>query len=227
MMTPGGPQSTSAQRSLVDRYALPPQQIEALSLQRVDEALGPRASWSHSERQVARRLVYAAGDAGLASRLRFSTDAVGSGIRALRQGAEIIVDVRMVEVALDQSRARKLGCSIVCRIDDPTVVQDARANQLPRAVSAMRALTVEHPDGIFVVGNAPTALLALLDLVDEGIARPALVIGMPVGFVAAAESKSELATRNVPFITIMGTRGGSAVAAAAANALLRLACDPP
>jgi precorrin-8X/cobalt-precorrin-8 methylmutase len=226
MTATGRPLAATEHRSLVERYALPPNEIEALSLQLVDEALGSGYTWSEPERRVVQRVVYAAGDPALAALMRFSVDAVDKGIRALRNASTIVVDVRMVEVALDRSRAGRLGCSIACRIDETAILADAQAHGLPRAVAAMRALATEHPSALFVIGNAPTALLALLDLVDDGVARPSLVIGMPVGFVAAAESKAELMARSVPFITIEGRRGGSALAAAATNALLRMASEP-
>jgi precorrin-8X/cobalt-precorrin-8 methylmutase len=216
-----------ARGSLVERYVLPPEEIEALSLLRVNEALGDDRRWTSEERQVVSRVVYAAGDPTLAPLVRFSPGAVASGIAALHKGSTVVADVRMVVAGLDRARAARLGCPVACRIDEPTVAETARALRVPRAVTAMRALATECPEAVFVIGNAPTALLALLDLVDAGATRPSLVVGMPVGFVAAAESKAELAIRDVPFITIEGTRGGSAVAAAATNALLRLACEAP
>lgn len=211
------------ERTLVHRYALPPDQIEALSLKRVAAQIGPTDHWTAGERAVGLRMVYAAGDAALAPLICFHPRAVSDGTLALSRGASIIVDVRMVEVALDHARARALGCDIVCRIDDPGVAIDAKRMGLPRSVLAMRTLAPRLAGAIVVIGNAPTALLSLLDLVDQGAARPVLVVGVPVGFVAATEAKAELAKRAVPFITVEGTRGGSALAAAAVNALLRLA----
>jgi sirohydrochlorin ferrochelatase len=107
------------------------------------------------------------------------------------------------------------------------VIERSTASRLPRAVEAMRHLGPDLHDAVAVIGNAPTALLSLLDLVDAGQARPAVVIGMPVGFVAAAESKAELMARDVPYITVEGTRGGSALAVSAVNTLLRRAAAAP
>ena len=215
----------ASSRTLVERYALPPAEIEALSLERVSAALAAVGSWPDPEAEIVRRVVYAAGDPTLAPLIRFHPEAVAAGVMALRAGRAIVVDVRMVEVALDYQRIARLGCPVHCQIDAREVREEAARLSLPRAVVAVRALVDAVTDGVVVIGNAPTALLSLLDLVDAGRARPALVVGMPVGFVAAAESKAELARRAVPFITIEGTRGGSAVAAAACNALLRLAVD--
>ncbi len=214
---------TARPGTLVERYALPPEAIEELSLRRVEAITGGLRDRPEAERVVTRRIVYAAGDPTLAALVRFHPQAVEAGISALRAGSPVVADVRMVEVALDGSRLAHLGCQMHCAIDAAEVVREARERGLPRAAVAMRSLAERLRDAVVVVGNAPTALLSLLDLVDAGEVRPALIIGMPVGFVAAVESKEELTARDVPFITIEGTRGGSAVAAAATNALLRLA----
>lgn len=214
---------TERRPTLVERYVLPPDEIESLSLRRVEAALGEATSWPEAERQIVQRMVYAAGDPTIAPLIRIHPAAVADGIRALRDGRSIVVDVRMVEVGLSRTLTERLGCRIHCAIDAPAVSAQARVRGVPRAVVAMRALQREAHEGVVVIGNAPTALLSLLDLVDAGEIRPALIIGTPVGFVAAAESKLELAARSIPFIIIEGTRGGSALAAAATNALLRLA----
>jgi uroporphyrinogen III methyltransferase/synthase len=210
--------------SLVLRYALRPEEIESLSLQRVRVVLGENEPLE-PERRIVHRIVYAAGDPTLAPWVRIHPDAVAAGVTALRRGRPIVVDVRMVEAGLNRRMIAQFGCPVRCGIDLPEVAAEARRLGLPRAVVAMRQLHAEIGDGIVVIGNAPTALLSLLDLVDAGQVRPALIVGVPVGFVAAAESKAELAARAVPFMTIEGTRGGSALAAAAINALLQLAFD--
>jgi precorrin-8X/cobalt-precorrin-8 methylmutase len=214
---------SEAGRSLVERYVLPPAEIEAASLGRVDEALGRLAGWSPDERQVVRRMVYAAGDLSLALLVHLHPEAVAHGVAALRRGGPLVVDVRMVDTALDRRRLAELGCSLRCAIDVPTVASAAQAQNLPRAVVAMRSLAPELDGGVVVIGTAPTALLAVLDLVDAGEVQPALIVGTPVGFTAAAEAKAELMGRSVPYVTVEGTRGGAALAAAATNALLRLA----
>lgn len=209
--------------TLVERYVLPPAEIERLSLQRVRASLGSGGRWTETELAVVQRMIYAAGDPAIAELIRLHPDAITAGLAALRGGRSIVVDVQMVAVALDQRRATGLGCAIQCAIDAPEVVAAAGARGLPRAVLAMRALAGAAQNGVVVIGNAPSALLSVLDLVDAGDLRPALIVGTPVGFVAAAEAKAELAARPIPFITVEGTRGGSALAAAATNALLRLA----
>jgi precorrin-8X/cobalt-precorrin-8 methylmutase len=148
----------------------------------------------------------------------------------------------MVAAAIDRTRLTTLGNALHCALDLALSAMSAASNgghpaapdlegsngdgqNLPRAVAGMRAAAPLAHGAVVVIGTAPTALLALLDLVDAGAATPALIIGTPVGFTAAAESKTELIARTIPYVTVEGTRGGAALAAAAANALLRLAAD--
>ncbi len=214
-------------RTLVERYVLPPHEIEALSLDRVDAAVGTLGEWAPAERAVVRRMVYAAADPLLAARIRIHPQALEAGAAALRAGCTVVVDVRMVEVALDRPALQRLGCAVECAIDAPAVIEEARATGLPRAVAAMRSLAPRARGGVVVVGTAPSALLALLDMVDAGEAAPAVVVGTPVGFVAASEAKAELMDRAIPYITIEGPRGGAALAAAATNALIAIALAQP
>jgi precorrin-8X/cobalt-precorrin-8 methylmutase len=206
----------------VQRYALTPREIEDRSLRIARESVDDRFR-DEQERSVAARIVYAAGDGGIAPRIQFSPGAIDTGVEALRSGAGIVTDVRMVLAGLDRTRAAKLGCSLFCILDEPPAAAPSRASGATRVVDAMQLSAQRLDGGIAVIGNAPTALLCLLDLIDSGITQPKLILGMPVGFTAAAESKAELVRRSVPYVTIEGTRGGSALAAAAANAILRLA----
>jgi precorrin-8X/cobalt-precorrin-8 methylmutase len=169
-------------------------------------------------------MVYAAGDPGLAPLVRIHPDAIAVGIAALRAGMPVTGDVRMVVAGLDHERLVGFGCTVRCAIEAPGAEEGPRLG-MTRSAAGMVALADGSSQGIVVIGNAPTALLALLDLVDAGRAAPALIIGTPVGFVAAAEAKAELEARRLPFVTVAGTRGGSAIAAAAFNAILRLAGD--
>src|SRR5205807_2253853 len=141
------------------------------------------------------------GDPSIADRVRIHPRAIRDGIDALGGGCSICVDVHMVEVALERWSLDSLGCVVHCAIDVPAVVAEAKAARLPRAATAIRSLAGAIDGGVVVIGTAPTALLALLDMVDAGQASPALIIGTPVGFVAASESKAELMGRDVPFIT--------------------------
>lgn len=210
-------------QSLVERYARPPEEIEPLSIARLGAQLGSPEGMREADREVVLRLVYATGDPSIADGVRLHADAVAAGVAALRAGRPIVTDVKMVRAGIDRRRAARLGCRVVCAIDAAEVVERAAVARLPRAVEAMRHLTLDLDGGIAAIGNAPTALLSLLDMVDAGQVRPALIIGMPVGFVAAAEAKAELLQRDIPYITVEGTRGGTPLAVSAINTLLRRA----
>lgn len=213
--------------SLVDRYALPPGEIEPLSRSRLHGSLRLPPDLGEDQAEVVARVVYATGDPSIAPAVRVHPDALALGAFALRLGRPIIVDVKMVRAGIDRRLASRFGCPIVCAIDHPEVIARAAAARLPRAVEAMRYLAPEIDGAVVVIGNAPTALLALLDLVDAGAVAPAMIVGTPVGFVAAAESKAELMARGIPYVTVEGTRGGSAAAVTVVNTLLRRAGAAP
>ena len=208
--------------SLVQQYALRPDEIDRESLKMVQSSLPKSLSLESNEHYVLCRIVRAEGDSGIAESVRFSPGAVAAGLQALQSGFDVITDVRMVEMGISKALLRSQNLATRCLIDMPEVAARAQKEGTTRSVAAVRELA-SHMDGAIVaVGNAPTALLALLDLIDEEAVHPALVIGMPVGFVACAESKDELVKRKVPYITILGRRGGSSAAAATVNALLDL-----
>lgn len=197
-----------------------PDKIEEQSMKIVDRILSPELMGN--ERTVAMRVVHAGGDPSLANLIRFSPSAVEDGIEALKKGASIFTDVRMVSTGISKRLIEGFGGSVICALDD---IPPAKNNEqtLTRAAAAMYRLDSKLNSAIIAIGNAPTALLAVLDMIDHRNLRPALIIGMPVGFVQARESKAALIKRSIPFITIEGTRGGSPLAAAAVNAILRLA----
>jgi precorrin-8X/cobalt-precorrin-8 methylmutase len=209
--------------SLVQKYALLPDEIDRQSLNMVEASLPGSLRLSPDEKFVVCRVVRAEGDPQISEAVRFSPGAVEGGVKALQTGARILTDVRMVEVGISKALLARQGVATDCRIDTQDVAERARQEQTTRSVSAIRELAPLMEGSVVAIGNAPTALLALLDLVAEGSARPALVIGMPVGFVACAESKEELQHSDLPFITVQGRRGGSSAAAATVNALLILA----
>lgn len=208
--------------SLVQQYALLPDQIDRESLKMVQASLPKSLHLSPQEHYVLCRIVRAEGDAGIAEQVRFSPGAVEAGLAALKSSKPLITDVRMVEVGISKALLGKHQLSTRCMIDAPEVAARAQREGTTRSVAAVRELAPHMNEAVVAIGNAPTALLALLDLIDEGSVRPALVIGMPVGFVACAESKDELVKRDVPYITVLGRRGGSSAAAATVNALLDL-----
>ena len=211
--------------TLVQKYALLPDEIDRQSLVMVADSLADHpalATLNEPEQYLLRRIVRAEGDPDIAPAVRFSPGAVAAALQSLRQTRRVITDVRMVQVGISRAALTRRQVDTHCLIDAPEVAARAQREGTTRSVAAVRELAPLIDDSVIAVGNAPTALLALLDLIDAGQAAPAAVIGMPVGFVACPESKAELAARAVPHITILGRRGGSSAAAAAVNALLDL-----
>ena len=209
--------------TLVQKYALLPEEIDRESLNMVEASLPDSMNLTPNERFVVSRIVRAEGDPEIAQSIKFSLGAVDLGIAALRAKAPVLTDVRMVEVGISKALLAAHNITTHCRIDAPEVAQRAQKESTTRSIAAIRELAPLLEGAVVTIGNAPTALLALLDLLGEGAQRPAVVLGMPVGFVACAESKEELVQSDVPFMTIQGRRGGSSAAAAAVNAMLILA----
>ena len=178
---------------------------------------------SEPERSLVAWLVYAAGDPDLAPRVAVRAGAIDAAVRALRAGAGLIVDVGMVAAGLSQVDLAALRVELWVAIKAAGVATIAAEHGITRSAAGMLALADRLDGAVVAVGNAPTALLAVLDLVAQAGARPAAVIGVPVGFVAAEESKELLLESGLPCIVVRGTRGGSALAAATVNHLLRLA----
>jgi precorrin-8X/cobalt-precorrin-8 methylmutase len=208
--------------SLVEKYALLPDEIDRESLKMVQASLPPLPAMDPKEHYVLCRIVRAEGDAAIAPSVWFSPGAVETGLKALKTGLDVLTDVRMVETGISKALLKGANLATRCLIDAPEVAARAEREGTTRSVAAVRELAPQVDGAVVAIGNAPTALLALLDLIDERQVSPALVIGMPVGFVACAESKDELVKRQVPYITIQGRRGGSSAAAATVNALLDL-----
>ncbi len=167
------------------------------------------------------RIIHAAGDPDYANHIRVHPQAAEAAGRALRAGCDIFCDVEMVRTGINRRRLAEFGGAAHCLIADPAVAAAAQSAGITRAMAAMRAFGPRLNGAVVAIGNAPTALFELLKIMAETDVRPAAVIGVPVGFVGAAESKELLAaTSPVPYITVAGTKGGSPIAAAAVNAIL-------
>jgi precorrin isomerase len=171
---------------------------------------------------VAVRLIHACGMTDIVQDLEASPDAVHAGRTALRTGAPILCDARMVAEGITRRRL-PADNAVVCTLQHPEVPALAARLGQTRSAAALELWRPHLAGAVVAIGNAPTALFRLLELLDAGAPTPALIIGVPVGFVGAAESKTALAadSRGVPFLTLHGRRGGSAIAAAAVNALAR------
>jgi len=202
-----------------------PEAIEQQSMEIAERFLPPAPNISGDERVVVKRIVHASGDPQVAPLIKFSPSAISSGLSAIAKGSPIFTDVQMVAAGINRHLAEACGCSLSCALDETRRLKQAKEPNITHAAAAMRHLGKRLNGAIVAIGNAPTALLALLDLIDHKEIRPALVVGMPVGFVQAKESKNELMKRDVPHVTIAGTRGGSAMAVATVNALLKIAVE--
>jgi precorrin-8X/cobalt-precorrin-8 methylmutase len=175
--------------------------------------------------QVVRRIIHATADFEFKDLSVLTAESVQAGMRALHRGAPLVMDVKMIQVGLNEERMRHFGCQAHCAISDDDVIARAKLQNTTRAIEAMRKA---HREGliegaIIVVGNAPTALLEVIRLYEQEGVRPALVIGVPVGFVSAAESKEALLTTDIPSIVTRGRKGGSTIAVAILHALMLLA----
>ncbi|MCW5198489.1 precorrin-8X methylmutase [Desulfobulbus sp. F3] len=198
-----------------------PLQIEAESFRIIEEEIGPTA-FSAEQFAIVRRCIHATGDFSFAENLRFHPQAIEAGLRAICSGRNVLVDVNMAASGISRKMLEKFGGHVICRVADEDTAELAFLKSMTRSETAIE-LAAGEDVGIAVIGNAPTALLKLMDMINSSALAPDLVIGVPVGFVNAAESKAILATKPYPFITSLGRKGGTPVAVAAVNALLRLA----
>lgn len=196
-----------------------PMEIEKRSFEIITELLGDRKLDPENE-PVIKRVIHTTADFEYADNLVFSPGAVAKGIEALKAGCHIVTDTSMAMSGINKTILGKLGGQVHCFIADPDVAEEAKARGITRsAVSMEKAAKLDKPC-IFAVGNAPTALIALHELMEAGTVKPALIIGVPVGFVNVVESKELILQDDVPFIVARGRKGGSNVAAAICNAML-------
>lgn len=199
-----------------------PNDIETESFAIIDREAGPHA-FSPDEWQIVRRMIHTSADFDYMKTVRFHPDAISKGIEAIRAGKAIITDTTMAQHGISAPALEPFGCRVECRIQDARVAQTARETGDTRAAVAVDAALSAMTGGIYAIGNAPTALLRLMERIREGVASPALVIGLPVGFVNAAESKAALIAMNYPSISNAGRKGGSTIVVSIVNALARLA----
>ncbi len=196
-----------------------PEEIERASMAIIGREMGDWAGPAENL-PVLKRVIHTTADFDFVRNLLFSPNAVRLGREALRRGVTVVTDTAMAAAGIGKPAAARWGVSVVCRMANPDVRDEALRRGVTRAVVSMERAVAETPDAIFAIGNAPTALIRLCELVREGAARPSLVVGVPVGFVNVVESKEMLAATDVPYIAAMGRKGGSPVASAVVNALL-------
>jgi len=199
-----------------------PAEIEALSFKMIDQEAGdhgfPEDHWT-----IVRRMIHTSADFDYLNNVRFHADAVTTGVQAIMNGHNVVTDTNMARAGIRKSAILRFGGSLECLIDDPTVAHAARDSGCTRAMAAVDAAIPMMREGIYVIGNAPTALMRLIELIQSGKAAPSLVVGLPVGFVNAAESKAALLDMDIPYISNVGRKGGSNIAASVVNALILLA----
>lgn len=173
--------------------------------------------------KVYSRMIHAAGDVDYAPIIRVSPDAIEAGMTALKGGCDIFTDVEMVRTGINKKKLTSFGGSVHCLIADAEIAAAAKEAGITRAMASMRKFGHQLDGSIVAIGNAPTALFEVLRMVKEEGLRPACIVGIPVGFVGAADSKQALADNEiVPYITVEGTKGGSPIAVAAVNAMMYL-----
>lgn len=199
-----------------------PQEIEDLSFRIIEEEAGDHG-FDESHWPVVRRMIHTSADFEYLKSIRFNGGAVEKGIKAIQKGCSIITDTNMARVGIRKNEILHFGGRVTCMIGDKAVADQAKKAGTTRALAAVDMACEAMKDGIYVVGNAPTALLRLINLIKEKKADPALVIGFPVGFVNAAESKDALMELSIPYITNKGRKGGSNIAASIVNALAIMA----
>ena len=199
-----------------------PMEIENRSMEIIAPHLAGLAL-TDDERKIYSRIIHASGDVNYAPIIRIHPEAIAATKAALLRGANIFTDVEMVRRGISIRTFTKFGGEIFCKVSDVDVREFAKREGITRSMAAMRIFGKRLNGEIIAIGNAPTALFEVLRLVREENIKPAVIIGVPVGFVGAAEAKAQLAAQNeIPFITVMGSKGGSSIAVAAVNAILYL-----
>ena len=210
----------------MDSLGMKPEEIETESFRIIDEEAGEHG-WPAGEWPVVRRIVHTSADFEYVNSMIISDGAIDRATAALRGGAAIVTDTNMALSGISKPRLTPFGCTVACHVADPDVAELAKREGITRSIAAMRKAVANKNNRVFVIGNAPTALFELLRLLKTGEASADLIVGLPVGFVGAEESKIALAgigcDCQTPFITNMGRKGGSNVAAAVINALAIMA----
>ncbi len=200
------------------------QSIEDASMQMIEDEIGTH-QYNKKEWPIVRRVIHSTADFDFAdkNKIIFHKDAIESAMGALRNGCSIIVDVNGVIGGLNKQNPKDFGNNIICNISNPEIMELAKKEGKTRSQVSMRAAISDIDGGVVAIGNAPTALMEIIQMVKEGIVKPALIIGIPVGFICAAESKEELSKiEGTPFITNIGRKGGSSSASAIINAIFKL-----
>jgi precorrin-8X/cobalt-precorrin-8 methylmutase len=211
---------------ITDAYAIPASnKIITTSMSLIRQALGDSLeNVPASHVPVIERVVHTTADPEFAKLLVISDKAVEAGVAAIKAGAKIVTDVKMVKAGINEARVKRFGGTVSSFISDERAVKLAHDQSLTRSAAAMRLAVKDGLDGaIVLIGNAPTAAFELAEAVRKGLAKPALIVAVPVGYVGATESKETIAGLSTPFVIVKGRKGGSPIAVAVFNALLTMA----
>jgi len=198
-----------------------PDEIEELSFKIIDDEAG-RHNFPPDQWSIVRRMIHTSADFEYIKSVRFHKHAIARGLEAIKNGENIITDTNMARVGIRKSDLERFGTEVKCFMTDSEVSRIALKTGTTKAKAAVDAAIPDMENGIYVIGNAPTALLRLIELVKRKKAKPALIIGLPVGFVNAAKSKANLIAMDQPYISNIGRKGGSNIAASVVNALSKL-----
>ncbi|MDY0293499.1 MAG: precorrin-8X methylmutase [Candidatus Methanomethylophilaceae archaeon] len=196
-----------------------PEDIERRSMEIITSELGDR-TWPEPEFSILKRCIHTSADFDYAENLWFSDGAARTGIDAIRRGACIVTDTKMAAAGINKTRLKSYGGSVHCFMSDPDVAEEAKRRGCTRATICMERGAEIGGDVVFAIGNAPTAIVRLCELIKEGKADPALVVGAPVGFVNVVEAKELLVGTGAPCIVPRGRKGGSNIAATICNAMI-------
>lgn len=209
------------------KYVNNPMGIEKKSFEMIEAELPQYGVFHFDERQmlIVKRIIHATADFEFAQLVSFTGDAITLALDALRSGCKIYADTNMIKAGVNRRKLDQFGCEIVNFVADEDVRRQAKAQGVTRSSVSMRRACEDKDIRIFAIGNAPTALFTLLELMDAGKASPDVIIGVPVGFVGAAESKQALLDAGVPSIAVRGRKGGSTVAVSILNALFYMLDD--
>ncbi len=198
-----------------------PEDIEKRSMEIIGQEM-PDGNWTPEEMAVVKRCIHTSADFDYAQNLYFSDQAVCHARKALAQGATIVTDTNMAAAGINKKALERLGGSVRCFMAEEETAREAKARGITRAAVSMEYAAALKGPLIFAIGNAPTALIRLYELIREGKAEPAFIIGAPVGFVNVIEAKELIRTAGIPCIIARGRKGGSNIAAAICNAIVKL-----
>ena len=197
-----------------------PMEIEKRSFEIIAPHL-KNLNLNDEEKKIYSRIIHAAGDVEYAPIIKISSNAIEAAKNAIKNGCNIFTDVEMVRTGINKKTLKKFGGEVFCKVADDEIKKIAEHEGITRSMAAMRNFGKKLNNSIIAIGNAPTALFEVLRLISEENINPAVIVGIPVGFVGAADSKKSLVEQNkIPFITVEGTKGGSPIAVAAINAII-------